>query len=228
MLIAEDLLLLLTDDDSGKLTGTASEVDVALGGAMLIELTLMGRVDVAGPSDSVRKGRLVVRDPSPTDDLLLDELLTKLDKKQGKRPRDVVAPLGKKLRRRLYERLVDRGLLRVESGKILGLFPTRRWPAEDTAHEYALRAEIATALQNGMTGNAKLASVIALLRALKVVHKVIDPGVVGLSKRDLKDSAKRIAEGNWASEAVRQAISSMNAAVLAATSSGAATTGSGS
>ena len=74
MLIAEDLLLLLTDDDSGKLTGTVSEVDVALGGAMLIELTLMGRVDVAGPSDSVRKGRLVVRDPSPTDDLFLDDV----------------------------------------------------------------------------------------------------------------------------------------------------------
>ena len=32
-------------------------------------------------------------------------------------------------------------------------------------------------------------------------------------------SAKRIAEGDWASDAVRHAIDSMNAAVIAATSS---------
>jgi hypothetical protein len=35
MLIAEDLLLLLTNDETGKLVASASEVDVALGGALL-------------------------------------------------------------------------------------------------------------------------------------------------------------------------------------------------
>jgi len=40
MLLAEDLLLLLTDDDTGKLAASSTEVDVALGGALLAELAL--------------------------------------------------------------------------------------------------------------------------------------------------------------------------------------------
>lgn len=61
MLLAEDLLLLLTDDGTGKLAASSTEVDVALGGALLVELTLMQRVDVAGSDERVREGRLVVR-----------------------------------------------------------------------------------------------------------------------------------------------------------------------
>jgi hypothetical protein len=44
-LIAEDLLLLLLDDDSGKLTGT-TYFDTGVGGAVLVELTLAGCVEV--------------------------------------------------------------------------------------------------------------------------------------------------------------------------------------
>jgi hypothetical protein len=42
---------------------------------------------------------------------------------------------------------------------------------------------------------------------------------VGLSKREMNANAKRIAEGDWAAKAVRQAIDGMSAAVIAATSS---------
>ena len=78
----------LTDDDSGRLVASADGVDVALGGAMLIELTLLGRVDVAGPGESVRKGRLLVKDVGPTPDPLLDEalaLLVKAGQEAGRR-----------------------------------------------------------------------------------------------------------------------------------------------
>ena len=47
----------------------------------------------------------------------------------------------------------------------------------------------------------------------------MDPGSVGLSKKELNANAKRIAEGDWAAKAVRQAIDSTNAAIFAATSS---------
>ena len=48
MLLAEDLLLLVTDDTSGRLSAPGEQVDAGLGGANLIELTLMGRVDFSG------------------------------------------------------------------------------------------------------------------------------------------------------------------------------------
>ena len=218
VLLAEDLLLLLTDDDTGRLAAPSTEVDVALGGALLVELTLMRRVDVAGSDERVREGRLVVRDPDPTGDGLLDEALTIVGQKEGKKPQSVVARLGKRARVRLYERLVAGGVLRAANDRVLGIFPTRRWPSKDAAHESTVRAGLVTALREDATAEARTGALISLLLALKAVHKVVDPGSVGLSKTELNANARRIAEGDWAAKAVRQAIDSMNAAVIAATS----------
>jgi hypothetical protein len=219
MLIAEDLLLLLTNDETGKLVASPSEVDVALGGALLVELTLMQRVDLAGPSEQARKGHLVVRDASATSDPLLDEALATAGQKQGKKPQNVVTALGKQARVHLYDRLAGRGLLRAESGKVLGLFPRHTWPTQDATREGSVRADLVTALRNAMTGDPRTGALISLLLALKAVHKAVDPAAAGLSKREMNANAKRIAEGDWASEAVHHAIDSMNAAVIAATSS---------
>lgn len=228
MLLAEDLLLLLTEDDTGKLAAPSTEVDVALGGALLVELTLMQRVDVAGSDERVREGRLVVRDPDPTGDGLLDEALTIVGQREGKKPQSVVTRLGKRARVRLYERLVAGGVLRAEEDRILGIFPAHRWPSKDAAHESSVRARLVRALRDGATAEARTGALISLLLALKAVHKVVDPGSVGLSKNELNANAKRIAEGDWAAKAVKQAIDSMNAAVIAAASSAVAGGGGGS
>ena len=217
MLLAEDLLLLLTDDDTGKLAVSGSEVDVALGGALLVELTLLRRVDVAGPHERVREGRLVVRDPSPTGDGLLDEALTVTGQQEGKKPQSVVTRLAKRVRGRLYQRLVEGGVLRAEDGRVLGIFASHRWPALDSAHESTVRAGLVTALRAGATAEARTGALVSLLLALDAVHRAVDPGAVGLSRRELRANAKRIAEGDWAGTAVRHAIDSMNAAVIAAT-----------
>jgi Golgi phosphoprotein 3 (GPP34) len=216
MLLAEDLLLLLTDDDTGKLAASGTEVDVALGGALLIELTLSTHVDVAGPDERVREGRLVVRDAGPTGDGLLDEALATVGQKEGKRPQSVVARLGKGTRARLYARLADSGVLHAEEGRVLGIFPSHRWPSGDAAHETSVRAELGTALRAGRTTDARTGALISLLLALDVVHKALDPASVGLSEREMRGNARRIAEGDWAAKAVRQAIDSMNAATVAA------------
>ena len=56
LLLAEDLLLLLTDDTSGRLSVPLVEVNVLLVGANLVELTLMGKVHLSRerPSDRFR------------------------------------------------------------------------------------------------------------------------------------------------------------------------------
>ena len=219
MLLAEDLLLVLTDDDTGKLAAASTNVDLALGGALLVELALMDRVDVAGADEHVREGRLVITDTTPTGDGLLDEALAIVGHKEGKKPQSVVARLGKGLRVRLYERLTKGGVLRAEDGRVLGIFPTHRWPAVDAAHEMSVRAGLATALRNGATTEERTGALVSLLHALKVAHKVMDPGSVGLSKKELNANANRIAKGDWAARAVRQAIDNTNAAIIAATTS---------
>ncbi|WP_043503232.1 GOLPH3/VPS74 family protein [Georgenia sp. SUBG003] len=220
MLVAEDLLLAVTDDATGKLLVSGAEVDVALGGALLVELAHRELVDVAGPDDRVREGRLIVRNATRTGDDLLDEALAAVVAKEGKKPRTVVTKLGKKIRPRLYDRLVAAGVLRAENGRVLGLLPTRRWPTENAVPESAVRARLVEALRVGAAADARTAALISLLAALGAVHKVVDPVPLGLTKRELRARAKQIAEGEWAGKAVRQAIDAMNAALASGATAG--------
>lgn len=64
MLLAEDLLLLVTGNASGRLSVPSAQVDAGLGGANIVDLVLMKRVDLSGNGDQGRPGRIIVRDAS--------------------------------------------------------------------------------------------------------------------------------------------------------------------
>jgi len=211
MLLAEDLLLLVTDDASGRLSAPADRVAAGLGGANLVELTLANKVDLTGEQDPGRPGRIIVRDPSPPGDAILDTALETVTAYQGKRPSAVIRPLSKNLRRTLYERLAGNGVVRAERRKIFGVFPSHGWPAQDTSHEAEVRRLMTQALVQQVAPDARTAALIALVHAVGCVDKIVNPRQHGLSKRELRVRAKKIAEGNWASVAVRKAIEEMMA-----------------
>ena len=226
MLLAEDLLLLVTDDTSGRLSAPGAQVDIGLGGANLVELTLLNKVDVSSEGDQGRRGRIIIRDPSQVGDDVLDAALQILIERQGSKPSAVVKPLGKDLRQTLYQRLAASGVLRAGRGRALGIFPTRTWPTQDALHETEVRQLVTQALIQQTAPDERTAALIALLHALKREHKVVDPRPYQLSRRQLRARAGDIAQGNWASEAVRKAIDEMIAAVAAA-SAGATAASSG-
>ncbi|HEY7145917.1 MAG TPA: GPP34 family phosphoprotein, partial [Streptosporangiaceae bacterium] len=62
--LAEDLLLLLIQPESG-LIANARRIDFGLAGAELVRMAAHGRIDIV-------QGYIVLRDPSPTGDPLLD------------------------------------------------------------------------------------------------------------------------------------------------------------
>ena len=228
MLLAEDLLLLVTDDATGRLSAAAAPVDAGLGGANLIELTLRGKVDLSGEQDQDKPKRIVVRDPSPAGDAVLDAALETVIAHQGQKPSTVIRPLSKNLRPTLYQRLADSGVVRAERGKIFGVFPSHRWPAQDASHDAEVRRLMTQALVQQEAADTRTAALIALVHAVGCEDKVVDPRQYGLSRRELRARAEEIAKGNWASEAVRKAIKEMMAAVMAATTAAAiAATGAG-
>ena len=210
MLLAEDLLLLLTDDERGTLAAPGAQVDVALGGSQLVELSLAGRVDTDD------RQRLRVVDASPTGDDLLDRTLVTARAREGRRPSRVVTELGTGVREALYQRLAAAGYVRAEHGRVLGLFPRTTWPAGSTDHEAAVRRALVAALVDGTPPQPREAALVALLHALRVLPQVVDPREHGLRRRDLDRRAKEISEGSWGSTAVRQAIDASSAAVAAA------------
>ena len=217
-MIAEDLLLLLYNDESGKpITGNPG-LDYSLAGAVLIELTQLGKVDIAVAGDQVRVGRLKVLDTSSTGDAILDERLALLAGKSGQRPKNLIGKLSKGLRNQVLARLAERGVLEAKKDRVLGLFPVTRWPAKDARHEAGVRTALGGVLKVGTQPDQRAAALIALLSAADAVPKVITDAV---DKRALKRRAKEFAESDWAAEAVRQAIQARRAADSAASTAGA-------
>jgi Golgi phosphoprotein 3 (GPP34) len=212
MLLAEDLLLLVTGDASGRLSVPSAQVDAGLGGANMAELTLLGKVDLSGDGDLGKPGRVIIRDPSPVGDEVLDAALRVLIKHQGGKPFTVIRPLGRNVRQALYERLAASGAVRPGRSRTLGIFPARTWPAQDACHGEEVRQLLIQALVQRAAPDCRSARLIALLHALRCEHKIIDPRHYHLSRRQLRTRAAEIAEGDWASEAVRRVVSDMTSA----------------
>jgi hypothetical protein len=211
-LIAENLLLLLLDDDSGKLTGT-TYLDTGIGGAVLVELALAGCVEVHKGAGMWARAKVVPTNaPRPSDPLLVESL--DLVSAKERTAQDLVGRLGKKRRDVLLDRLRQRGIVEEREDRVLGLIPRRRWPTVDSTHEAGVRREVEDVLLHGARPEERTAALIAVLSALDLAHKVID--LQGLSGREVKKRAKEVADGDWAAKAVRDSIAAAQAAVTAA------------
>jgi len=212
-MLAEDLLQLMIDDRAGTLFTDGTTIDYGLAGAVLVELSLAERVQI-GEGTRWHAAKVTVVDPSPTGDDVLDHALTEIAARPTSAQR-VVVRLAKGLRQRLIDRLVDHEVLREERGRTLGVFPRRRWPATDPRNEEALRRRLREVLVDGATPDARTAALIGVLSSMDQAHKVL----VDLDKparKQVKQRAAAIAQGDWASEAVRRAIRASQDATTAA------------
>jgi hypothetical protein len=210
-LIAEDLLLLLLDDESGK--PLTQQLQIALGGAVLVELAVGGMVEVV-KADSMWRAAKVhpVEGARPGDPLLMSAWETVRERERS--AQSLVEKLGKGLTDTLCERLADRGILERRDDKVLGLFPRTRWPARDTSHEDALCRALSVVLVDDQVPDPRTGALVALLYAVDRAHKSVPHD--GVSDRDVKKRAKEVAEGQWAATAVKDAIAAATAATMAA------------
>ncbi|MGY4644683.1 GOLPH3/VPS74 family protein [Cellulomonas sp. URHB0016] len=214
MLLAEDVLLIFTDDTSGKTTLDGTRLGFVLAGAVLLDLAMLRRVDVTPPGHPVGKGRVVVVDRTPTGDALLDGAMVRIAERTPRRAKDVLGLIKKDLQTAVLDRLARAGILRQEAAKVMGIFPVTRWPAVDGSHESEIRAGVRDVVVSGRTPTDREAALVSLLLAVDKVPAAV--GRTEVSHRELRSRAKTIAQGEFAGEAVRRAIADMNAAVAAA------------
>lgn len=215
MIIAEDLLLLAYDDASGT-AGTVWNLEYRLAGALLVELALEHRIDLTGPTElgpdgrPTTEGRVAVRDGAPTGHRELDAALATVAEK-ARKPSELVEPLSRGLKERLLEGLAERGVLRREQGRILGIFPTTRWPADDSAHEAALRERLAAVLLEGAAPDARTTALLAVLQGSGLVGGLVPRD----RRRQAEARAKELAESGWATEGMARAIDELTAIMVA-------------
>lgn len=215
--LIDELVLLAYDDDTGRCR--TSHIDVGLGGAVLLELTLAERVDVVG-------GKVQVTDETPTGDAVVDERLRRLAGDKPRRPSTVVQQLGRRLRQTALDDLVARKVLRAERGKVLGIFPETKYLPNSPSVEAEVRDRLSRAVRAGRADDARTAAIASLVFATQLSHVAVPEG----KGRETRKALKKISQGSWAGEATRKAVEAAQAAVMAsiAAATAATTTASGS
>jgi Golgi phosphoprotein 3 (GPP34) len=216
--VTEDLVLLLLSPDTGRSLVDSTSLDRAIGGALLLDLAISDRITADGDG---AKARLSVVDAAPTGDPLLDDALGRLDKPM--RAQKAVERLARGTRTPVLERLVERGLLRRERPRLLGVLPVTTWPAADPGPGKELRGRVAAVLRDGAQADQHLGLLISLVHAVKAEHKIVEG-----ARRQLRARAAEVAEGDWAGQAVRKAVQAVQTSVATAVAVSAAVSDSSS
>lgn len=222
-LIAEDLLLLLLDDESGDPLVDGTRLPRVLAGAVLLELALDGYVTPADQDEDVKRGRLAVRRAeAPADPILARALGVVADARRPMKPEAAIEKLDSEVRAAVFERVIDRGWVRESRRKVLGIFPSKVWPPVDESHERGVRHELSGVVVEGLDPTPRAAALISLLSAVDAAAKVFPD----TDRKMIRKRAKEIADGEWAGAAVRKAVDAINSAVFVAVMVPAMTAGS--
>ena len=218
MTTAEDLLLIVTDPESGKPQLDSMKADPVIGGAHLLDLVAAARLSLDGQG---RKARVVVNGYDPVSDPVLDQAFNRVRNRGRQTPQNTVNKLGKHGRKNVYAALVAKGQMRQRPAKALGIFPISRYDVVDTARRHDLINRVRASLLHDQPADAETGPLIGLLSAADLTKLFVDKP----ERKAAKARAKVISEGDWASEGVRKAIQAAQAAVtagiIAATSAGA-------
>jgi len=169
----EELLLLMLDDETGRLIDrSAPSGDYAMAAAILAELMLEGRIHTD-------PAHLSVTDPTPTGDAVLDEVLARIGGEiapQGTRWWiEHLASEADHLRDMYFDRLVERGVLRLEEGRFLWFFAERRYPLISDREEREVKARLMAVIFEDNAPSQRDALLIGLARAAGLLPLLLAP-----------------------------------------------------
>jgi len=182
---AEEIVLLALDEKEGVITELPHQaLHTAMAGAVLMELSLLNRVD----SDA-KQMRVV--DTSPTGEAVLDAILKDL---QDRHPEHSPAYWLNRLAGRAHEilrlalaGLVGKGILREEKHRLFWVFPDRRYPRLQDREFIEVRARLRQALLGTELPEVRDIVLISLLNACRLIPRI-------LSDDELPRAQTRIAQ----------------------------------
>ncbi|MCK5407003.1 MAG: GPP34 family phosphoprotein, partial [Candidatus Krumholzibacteria bacterium] len=210
LFLHEEIMLLALRDREGTVA-SGTNFQYAIGGAVLAELLLEGRVAV---ETKRKKKYLQLTDSTPLGNTVIDECLRKVaDAKKRAQLQTWVSRFAsvKKLKHKVAKQLCRRGILRSDEDKVLLIFSRRIYPEINPEPERRimdrLKETIFTDTENVEPRTAVLLSLAKSADVLKV----------NFDKKELKgrkDRIERIINGEVAGKATKEAIEAMQAVVM--------------
>ena len=186
--LAEEILLLVLDEERGELVRDIPPhaLNVALAGAVLMDLALEDRIDTD-------LEQLVVIDPTPLADDLLDPVLADIAREAQVHDTSFWiargAERGEEIRDRVLVRLSGRGILQPEAGGLFFLSQqvsrSRRYPARDGQAVEEVRLRIMRVLFDDDLPDPRDIVIICLADACGVLRRL-------LSRSELDQVQERI------------------------------------
>jgi Golgi phosphoprotein 3 len=166
--LAEEFFLLAIDDAKGKIiTAVDDGLQIGLAGALLADLALHGKINLADK-------RLAVVDPTLTGEPLLDEALVRLgDEKKLRKTGYWVEKLAtKKLPKRVAARLVEQNVLQIEEKRYLWVIPYVVFPQVDASAKYWVKEHLRSAVLASSEVTPGIVVLLSLLKACRLLNLV--------------------------------------------------------
>ena len=170
--LAEELLLITLDDQSGKMLDSIKPFafDIAVAASLIMDLTLIGKIDT-DPT------KLFLVSASPTGNPILDETLAEIvSEKSSLSTSDWLSRLAKKsdtLSDQIIEMLVAKGILKVAEKKLLWVLKTRAYPATSGIEEAEVRTRIMHLLNSDDIPSPSDALLIGLLQSTNIMSELL-------------------------------------------------------
>ncbi len=159
--LADELLLLAYDDVTGRCAVPPIALDLGMAAAILVDLVLRGRVEVAG-------GSIVATDPSPTGHEVTDKVLSRIHAELPQPAAFWLQRLRHNLRRHILESLVAQGMIRDQDDTAWDILRVHHYPAADSTVEREVRERLATALAGSSVPDERTAALAALVAAVRM------------------------------------------------------------
>ena len=179
---AEEILLLLLDDETGKMESVHPTVmEMLMAGAAMMDLAMRGRVDCD-------LEKLFVTNEAPTGEPMLDLAFEDVRSvEESLHPRQWIQRLserGLEFREISLKRLVERGILREEDKKFLWVFRARRYPAIDGRAQREVKLRIAGVLLSEDLPDPRDVALICLADSCRILRSIFsDHGMDSLRPR---------------------------------------------
>ena len=204
---AEEILLLLLDENRGDLTPVPSwSLSCALAGAVLMDLALENRIDTDVE-------HLILTDSTPLGDDLLDPALAEIAQSDQTHPTrfwvEHFAAQADDIREKTLARLVERGIVEVEEeGGFLSLSSqaarVRRYPLNDSRAKDDVRLRVMRVLFISDIPDPRDIVIICLADACGLFERLISVDELGQIQERVEAVSRLDLIGQSVAEAIRQ------------------------
>lgn len=166
--LAEGLMLIALDDEEGRLLSAAEHsIDHGLLSILILELSLIKRVGFEG-------NKIVVKDTTGTGNKVLDNVLKAVGGGGDSVSKTVtkIAPGFESIQDDMIELLVQRGILKVESTKLLWIPVSERMDNANYAFEQEIRDTLKAVVQKGQKPTPAIVILMSMISNCKILEEV--------------------------------------------------------